>query len=119
VLNIFIGLIIGVVTGVVGALCGVGGGIIMVPAFVAAFGLSQKQAVGTSLAAVILTAVAATAKNQANGFIEWKIVFPTAIAGAVVAWFASDWLKTFSNENLTKIFSVVLIGVGISMWFKK
>ena len=118
-MNIFIGLLIGAFTGVVAALCGVGGGIIMVPAFVAAFGLQQKHAAGTSLAAVILMALAASVKNQANGFIEWKIVVPTAIAGGVVAWFAADWLKALSNENLTKIFSVVLICVGISMWFKK
>jgi len=39
--------IIGIAAGLLGALCGVGGGIVMVPAFVAALGFEQKKAVAT------------------------------------------------------------------------
>ena len=118
-MNILIGLVIGAVSGVVAALCGVGGGIIMVPAFVAAFDMEQKKTAATSLGAIILMALVATVKNQSNGLVEWKIAMPTALAGAVVAWFAADWLKTLSNQNLTRIFAVLLIVVGVSMLFKK
>jgi uncharacterized membrane protein YfcA len=116
---IFIGLGIGAISGVVAALCGVGGGIVMVPAFTMLLGLDQKTAAATSLGAIVLMAIAATAKNQSNGFIDWKIAMPCALAGAVVAWFAADLLKSMSNQTLTRIFAVLLIGAGIQMLFKK
>lgn len=118
-MTIFVGLIIGVVSGAVAALCGVGGGIIMVPAFTSFLNMEQKPAVATSLAAIVLMAMAGTAKNQANGFIDWKIVIPTAVAGAIVAWFAADLLKQFSNENLTRGFAILMICVGVKMLFEK
>ena len=39
---------VGVATGVISALCGVGGGIIMVPAFVGLLGMNQKNAAAAS-----------------------------------------------------------------------
>ena len=108
-------LLIGAVSGAVAALCGVGGGIIMVPAFVFLLGLAQKNAVATSLAAIILTSVVASVKNTSNNFVDWRVTVPTALAAALVAWFAADWLKHLSNTTLTRIFAVVMIAVGARM----
>lgn len=105
----------GAVGGVVAALCGVGGGIIMVPAFVFLFGLDQKQAVATSLAAIVLTALVASFKNFNNGFVDWKIALPTALSAALVAWFAADWLRALSNQTLTRFFALVMITMGLRM----
>lgn len=118
-MNIFIGLCIGAVSGVIAALCGVGGGIIMVPAFVFFLGADQKTATATSLAAMILTASAASIKNQSNGFIDWKIAVPCALAGAIVAWFAADLLKALSNQILTRGFAILLIVAGVRMFWQK
>ena len=113
-----ISLLIGALSGVVAALCGVGGGIILVPAFVFFLGLDQKTAVATSLTAIVLTAIVATIRNSGNQLIDWKIVLPTAIGAAVTAWFAADALKYLSNELLTRIFAILMIGVGVRMLFK-
>jgi uncharacterized membrane protein YfcA len=113
--NLLFCVLTGAVGGVVAALCGVGGGIIMVPAFVFFFGLEQKQAVATSLAAIILTALLASIKNAGHGFVNWKIAVPTAISAAVVAWFAADGLRVLSNLTLTRIFAVVMIALGTRM----
>ena len=83
--EVLLAIAIGAASGAVAALCGVGGGIIMVPLFVLLLGLSQKTAVATSLAAIIITALLATAKNQANAFVDWKIAIPCALAGGIVA----------------------------------
>ncbi|MBK8091711.1 MAG: TSUP family transporter [Verrucomicrobiaceae bacterium] len=40
-------LAIGVVSGIIAALCGVGGGVVMVPAFVLLLDMPQKTAVAT------------------------------------------------------------------------
>lgn len=106
---------IGAASGVVAALCGVGGGIILVPAFVFFLGTTQKSAVTTSLAAIILTATAASLKNTGSQLVNWKVAILTGLSGALLAWFTADYLKQFSNLMLTRIFAVVLIAVGIKM----
>jgi uncharacterized membrane protein YfcA len=111
--------LIGIVAGVIAALCGVGGGIIMVPAFVLFLGLSQKHAVATSLTAIILISIFATAKNQASSLVNWPVAISCAIAGGMTAWFASDLLNHLSNQTLTRIFAFLMIGVGIRMLFQK
>ncbi len=116
---IFPAIVIGLIAGLLGALCGVGGGIVMVPAFVAALGLEHKQAVATSMAVIIITALAATANNsRAGGLIDWKIVATVGLASAVAAWFGSDLMRSLSNQTLTRIFGCVLVIFGARMLWK-
>lgn len=114
-----IAVLIGIVSGAVAALCGVGGGIIMVPFFVLLLGMEQKVAVATSLAAIVLTALLASARNHGNHFIDWRVALASGIAGATVAWFAADALKHLSNATLNRIFAILLIVVGVRMLFQK
>ena len=117
-MEILITILIGAIGGVVAALCGVGGGVVMVPAFVFFLKMGQKPAVATSLAAIIFTALATSAKNHSNGFIRWEIALPAGLAGAVVGWFASDWLKKFQDVALTRLFATVIIVFGVAMWWQ-
>jgi uncharacterized protein len=116
---ILISIAIGLVAGLLGALCGVGGGIIMVPAFVAFLGFGQKEAVATSLAVVIITALAATANNaRAGNLIDWKIVAAVGLASAITAWFGSDLMRSLSNQTLTRTFGFALVLMGARMLIK-
>jgi multidrug efflux pump subunit AcrB len=81
--QILFGLGIGALTGILAALCGVGGGLIMVPAFVFLMALDQKSAVATSLAVIISVSLVATYKYQSASLIKWQIVWPVML-GAVV-----------------------------------
>ncbi|WP_395717352.1 sulfite exporter TauE/SafE family protein [Prosthecobacter sp.] len=108
-------LAIGIVSGVIAALCGVGGGVVMVPAFVFLLKLPQKTAVATSLAIIIPTALMATTQNARSGFVDWKIAIVTAISASLFAYFGAGWLKTMSNETLTRIFGVILVVFGLRM----
>lgn len=118
-MNIVIALTIGCLGGLIAALCGVGGGVVMVPAFVLALGLEQKHAVATSLAVIIPTALVATTQYHRANLVDWKIVLPTALGAVAVAWFAADWMKSMSNLTLTRVFAFVLIAVGVRMLFSK
>ena len=114
-----IAIIIGLVAGLLGALCGVGGGLVMVPAFMFALGIGYKQAVATSLAVIIITAIAATANNaRAGNLIDWKIVLAVGLASALAAWFGSDLMRSLSNHTLTRIFGCVLVLFGVRMLWK-
>jgi uncharacterized protein len=111
--------LIGLVAGLLGALCGVGGGIVMVPAFIVTLGLKHKQAVATSMAVIIVTALAATANNARNsGLIDWKIVAAVGLTSAIAAWFGSDLMHQLSNQTLTRVFGCVLVIFGVRMLWK-
>jgi hypothetical protein len=115
--SIMVCLGIGSVAGVIAALCGVGGGVVMVPCFVSLLGLDQKQAVATSLMAMIGTALVTSVQNQRNGLGDWKLALWTTLGSMVVAWFAAGWLKSMSNERLTQFFGIFLLIMGVKMVF--
>ena len=119
---VLIGLLVGLAAGLIGALCGVGGGILMVPAFVLALGMGQKHAVATSLAIVVVTALAGTANHvlrDKSELIDWKLVACTAVGAAVAAWYGTELMRHLSNQQLSRIFGVLLILVGVRMLMLK
>ena len=113
--TILTALAIGVLAGVVASLCGVGGGVVMVPAFVMLLAMDQKVAVATSLAIIIPTAITATVQNARSELVDWKVAAITAVSAATFAYFGAGWLKSFSNDQLTRIFGVVLVVFGAKM----
>jgi uncharacterized membrane protein YfcA len=117
--SLLVVILIGVLAGVVGALCGVGGGIVMVPAFVTVLGFSQKSAVATSMAVIVAIALSSTINNhRAGGLIDWKVVLCVGLASAIAAWFGSDLMRSMSNHTLTRIFGIVLLIFGVRMLWK-
>ncbi|MEN8693214.1 MAG: TSUP family transporter [Akkermansiaceae bacterium] len=115
------GLLIGVAAGLLGALCGVGGGLVMVPAFVMALGMTQKSAVATSLAVIVVTALSGTISNMtsASKLIDWKLVLITGIGAGLAAWFGADLMRSLKSPMLTKIFAITVIFFGVLMLLKK
>ncbi len=114
-----LGIGVGALTGVLAALCGVGGGLIMVPAFVFLMALDQKSAVATSLAVIIAVSLVATTKYAAASLVKWQVVVPVMLGAVLTTWLATDWLKHLSNEMLTRIFAILMIVVGIRMLLVK
>jgi uncharacterized membrane protein YfcA len=120
--TILIALTVGAAAGLLGALCGVGGGIIMVPAFTAALGMEHKNAIATSLAVIVITALVATLNNarpQTVVQIDWRIVAIAATGAAVAAWWGTDLMHQLRSPILTKIFAITLITFGIKMLITK
>lgn len=83
---------LGLGAGVLGALVGVGGGIVIVPALVVAFGIDVRIAVAASLLSVVATSVAAGSVHLGSGLANLRLglrleVVTTAgaIAGGLVA----------------------------------
>jgi uncharacterized membrane protein YfcA len=76
--------LIGVFTGIMSAAFGVGGAVISTPS-VRVLGLSALFAVGTTLPAVLPSAVSGTARYAREGLIEWRVVAWTGPAGILAA----------------------------------
>jgi len=120
--TLVIAAVTGVIAGLLGALCGVGGGIVMVPAFVTVLGFEQKKAVATSLAVIVIIALVATLNTSLRkepGLIDWRVVALAAVAAALAAWFGTDLMHKLSNQYLSRIFGVVLLVFGIKMLLSK
>lgn len=115
------GLLIGVVAGLLGALCGVGGGLVMVPAFVIVLGMTQQSAVATSLAVIVVTALSGTLNNltAAPKLIDWRLVLIVGIGAGLASWFGADLMRSLKTPVLTKIFGITVIFFGVLMLFKK
>ncbi|MET0762423.1 MAG: sulfite exporter TauE/SafE family protein [Thermoleophilaceae bacterium] len=77
---------IGTAAGVFSGLFGVGGGTIIVPLLVLWLGYGQKEATGTSLAAIIVIGALAAAAQAVYGNVDlWKgiLIALPAVAGVV------------------------------------
>jgi uncharacterized protein len=70
---------IGVGAGLLSGLLGVGGGLVMVPAFTGWIRLPIKEALGTSLACVAVLAVPGTITHALLGNIDWLYALPLCV----------------------------------------
>ncbi len=105
--------------GLIGALIGLGGGIIITPMLVLAFGVDIRYAMGAALVSVIATSSGAGAAYLRNGISNMRIGLFLCVAttsGAV----AGALLATVLNQNtLSIIFGVALLATVVLSLGKK
>lgn len=119
-------LLIGAVAGVLAGLLGVGGGIVLVPAFFYLFsslgysGDSLMQVcLATSLATIIVTSARSVMSHHKKGAVDWDILrswAPGIVIGAVLGVFVANRLE---SNVLTLLFGVLGICIGLYMGFGK
>ncbi len=85
-------LVIGFAAGMLGGLVGVGGGVLFVPGLVLFLGVSQLEAEGTSLLAMVLVAIVGAARQSGYGNLRLRdglivgVLSPIGVgAGTVLA----------------------------------
>lgn len=107
-------IILGVVAGVVGGMFGIGGGLIIVPALVLAFGFGQKEATGTSLLAQLLP-VAAFAVWEYWRNNQIQIVPGLSIAAGLLVgtWAGSRITLALPAASIKQAYGVFLLAVGL------
>ncbi|MFN2568399.1 MAG: sulfite exporter TauE/SafE family protein [Candidatus Dormibacteria bacterium] len=112
---IILGLIIGLAAGVLSGLFGVGGGLIIVPALVL-LGLSQREATGTSLAALLLpVGILAVAQYAQRQEVDWRYGLMIALGLAVGAYAGARVAGTLSNLVLQRAFAAILLIVALRL----
>ncbi len=112
--------IIGLTAGLLSGMFGVGGGVIIVPALVFFFGMSQQSASGTSLIALLLPVglLGALQYYRSGNISPQNIWFGLSIAlGLFVgAFFGAMLAIEVSSELLRRLFAVFLVIVAIRLW---
>ena len=83
VIKLLVGAIIGLIGGTSSGLFGIGGGVIMVPAFVFIFGEDIKKVIATSLLIIVPTALMGSAKYLKGGVIDWRVAGDWRVLAAV------------------------------------
>jgi uncharacterized membrane protein YfcA len=107
--------LIGLAAGFLGALFGVGGGIVIVPALVVLCGFATRQAAATSLTAVLVTAAVGTTTYAVHGDVKpgaAAIVGLPAMLGVVLGTAVQQRIPV---RQLTYAFTVLLVGVAIRL----
>jgi len=104
-----IGLISGVFGGFFGGLLGLGGGVIMIPLMTWLAKMTQHQAHGTSLVAIVFTAIAGAATYYALGGVDWKIALILAVSATTTARFGARYAHSLPEKKLKMAFGFFLI----------
>jgi uncharacterized membrane protein YfcA len=101
-------LLIGVGAGGLSGLLGIGGGVLMVPAFTAWVRLSIKEALATSLVCVGVLAVPSMITHAALGNIDWLYALPLCIAVVPAARLGAHLAIRSSDQTLRLLVGIVL-----------
>ncbi len=119
-------LVLGALSGAMSGLLGIGGGIIVVPGLAAIFSYASMpqdyimhMAIGTSLAAMIMTTSSALRAHHLRGAVRWDIfwqLLPGLTGGAVVGAVIAHYLP---SEHLRIFFSLFLFFVAYRLLFAK
>jgi uncharacterized membrane protein YfcA len=103
--------VLGLVAGVFAGMFGVGGGILFVPALIA-LGLDHHDAIGTSLLAIVPTAVVGTWRQSRYGNVRWRAALVLGIAAAAAAQGGVVLAEALSDATLRRLFAGLLVLVS-------
>jgi uncharacterized protein len=106
--------LIGLVAGFYGALFGVGGGTIIVPALIW-LGRRPRVAAATSLAAIGITAVAGAIFYAWYGEVHVLYALLVGIPAAAGALLGTAFQQRLHNRVLTGLFAVLLATIGLKL----
>jgi uncharacterized membrane protein YfcA len=122
-------LVIGAFAGVLAGLLGVGGGIVLVPAFFYAFqGLGyggpqlMQMCLATSLATIIVTSLRSVLSHNRKGAVDWGILkrwAPGIAAGALLGVMVAASLRSRELQGVFGVLGIVIglyLGLGRSEW---
>lgn len=118
--------LLGFITGYLGSYLGIGGGIIMIPAFILLFMLPMAVVAGTSSAIIIFIGIAATITYMfvgqgislslpgwSTGYVWWSAAIPLMLGGIPLSAFGA-WLNSRTHARvLQRVFGVVLLVLAL------
>lgn len=109
--------VVGIATGILAGLIGVGGGVIVVPVLMLAFGTSDLVAKGTSLLMMIPTAISGTVGNIRHRNVDLRaaaiIGFSACTTTALGAWLATILDPTVANMLFAAYLAVIAVQMAM------
>ncbi len=108
-------ILIGATAGLFSGFFGVGGGFIMVPLLTGLARFDQHRAHATSLAAIVLIALAATVRFAMDGEVDWFVGLLLGAAGMAGSTLGAGWMNRMAATTLRTVFSVIVVIAGAAL----
>jgi uncharacterized protein len=113
-------IIIGLLAGILSGLVGIGGGIIMIPLLIILLGLTQHQAQGTALFAMLPPIGILAAMNYfKQGYVKWEYAVVIALTFVIGGYFGSKLSLSLPPQTVRRVFGVIMLIGGIKLIFSK
>ena len=104
---------IGLVAGFFAGLAGIGGGVVIVPSSVLLLDLAQHEAQGTSLVAIVFTAIAGTMVNRRNRRVRLQDGLIAGMGGVVGSVLGSRIALAVEGRTLSMMFGFLVLFVAL------
>lgn len=90
----------------------------MIPMLVGAVGLSQHEAHGTSLTAMVLMTMAAALVYAHGGYFDGLLTAELAVGSTIGVVVGARWMMKVPGRRLRQGFGLFLIATSVSMFFR-
>ncbi|CAI8352740.1 MAG: Uncharacterised protein [Cryomorphaceae bacterium] len=103
-------IIIGLLAGLLSGLVGVGGGILMIPLLIIFLGLTQHEAQGTALFAMLPPiGILAAINYYKEGFVKWEYAIVIAFTFVIGGYLGSKLSLSLPPQMVRRIFGVIML----------
>lgn len=109
---------IGLSAGFFGGLVGLGGGLIMIPLMIGVLKLSQHQAHGTSLVALVFTGISGAITYALNGSVDIQAAVLLALTAVCTAPLGAHYAHALPGWKLKKLFGAFLLFCAVLLFLK-
>ena len=115
-MNSFLCIALGLAAGICAGLFGIGGGVILIPALVYMFGLSQHQAQGTTLAILVPPiGLLAALRYYYSGNVKLNIAGFICMGFFIGGLIGAHMVQDISDPTLKRMFGVFLLVISVNM----
>ena len=106
-------LLVGLTVGGISGLCGIGGGVLLVPILVWLFGFDQPKAAGTTLATLVLpVALPAAWRYYSYRLMDLEAAVCIAVAFAVGGYVSAGFAHHVPERVLRQAFGLLMLYIG-------
>ncbi len=112
--NIIILIAIGLTAGVLSGIFGIGGGVLIVPAFIYLLNYSPHKAIGTSLAVLLPPiGIAAVLEYYRHGNVDLPAALTVAVTALLGAWLGAVISNKLPGPALRLAFGIFVVSMGV------
>lgn len=115
-MNYILYIALGLIAGMLSGLLGIGGGVILVPAFVFLLGMTQHQAQGTTLALMVppIGILAALRYYQA-GNVKMQVAVLVCLGFLAGGYFGAHFAQKLPELFLKRVYGLLMLGLAVKM----
>ena len=107
--------VIGTAAGVFSGLFGVGGGTVIVPLLILWLGYGEREATGTSLAAIAVIAAFAAATSSAYGNVDAAAGLAVGLPAVAGVLIGTSLQQSVPGRAISFLFALLLVAVAVDL----